>query len=128
MFFFYFSTKLKNQIIFSNLFLGSPSQNILEDEGACGETEKENNSLMSLIINKDNNSTPQVPREKDTLQPQDMYTQCKVSAINLSTPKCSPATTSPFNQQQVVMKQVGRDFEKNKDFSSLFSPPSSQIK
>jgi len=60
---------------------------------------------MSLIINKDNNSTPQVPREKDTLQPQDMYTQCKVSAINLSTPKCSPATTSPFNQQQVVMKQ-----------------------
>lgn len=83
----------------------SPSQNVLEDDGACGETEKENNSLMSLIINKDNNSTPQLPREKDTVQPQEcpaLYTQCKVSAINLSTPKCSPDTT---NHQPVLMKQ-----------------------
>ena len=31
--------------------------------------------------------------------------QCKVSAINLSTPKCSN-TTSPFNLQPVIMKQV----------------------
>jgi len=81
----------------------SPSQNILEDDGACGETEKENNSLMSLIINKDNNREKEVVGQVVGVAPS--YPQCKVSAINLSTPKCSPVTTSPFTQQPVIMKQ-----------------------
>ena len=86
----------------------SPSQNILEDDGACGETEKENNSLMSLIINKDNNREKEVVGQVVGVAPS--YPQCKVSAINLSTPKCSPVTTSPFTQQPVIMKQVRQYF------------------
>merc|ERR1719483_955824 len=104
----------------------SPSQNIVEDDGAGGETEKENNSLISHMINKDNNllSTHFSLRDKDSIQNhisrhdgllKEGYTngsimtfspnQCKVSAINLSTPKCSNTTTSPFNHQPVIMKQ-----------------------
>jgi len=106
----------------------SPSHNIQEDDGACGETEKENNSFISHMINKDNNSTgphlSQAQRDKDNFQNQFsrqegllkegqtngsimtfLPNQCKVSAINLSTPKCSNTTTSPFSQQPVIMKQ-----------------------
>lgn len=91
----------------------SPSQNIQEDDGAGGETEKENNSLISHMINKDkDNFQNQFSRHEGLLKEGQTNgsimtftpNQCKVSAINLSTPKCSN-TTSPFNLQPVIMKQ-----------------------
>eukprot|EP00092_Neocalanus_flemingeri_P094534 GFUD01120223.1.p1 GENE.GFUD01120223.1~~GFUD01120223.1.p1 ORF type:complete len:487 (+),score=111.09 GFUD01120223.1:215-1675(+) len=107
----------------------SPSQNIAEDDGVGGETEKENNSLISHMMNKDNNmiSSHMSQRDKDSIQNHFLrhdgllkegftngsittssLNQCKVSAINLTTNKCSNISTSPFNQHNhhpVIMKQ-----------------------
>jgi hypothetical protein len=101
----------------------SPSHGLPEDDMVCGETEKENNSLMSRIVNLDNNinnSTGlmqshrenQFPRQEGLKEGQTngsamtfVPNQCKVSAINLSTMKCSTTTTSPFPKQPVMLKQ-----------------------
>lgn len=102
----------------------SPSQNQTEEDANGGETEKENNSLISHMINKDTNSmSSQLPcKEEDNFESHFARSevllkegqkngsvinsnQCKTAAINLSTPKCSDAASSPFNQQQVIMKQ-----------------------